>query len=372
MNNHLHGILLAYRSDPALRELTRHRNTCSVPFGGRFRIIDFMLSNLVNAGVSDVGLIVNQSYQSLLDHVGSGKDWDLSRKNGGLRILPPFSYAHANAGGGNRGRMDALVDVRSYLAKIRQDHVVLAWGDIVANLPLDKVYDQHRRTGADITAVCTRTPTGDPSACTYFTIGANGTVTDVAVHPSQPLGCETLECYILSKELLLNLVDYAAAHRIHSFSEGVLLAMSGQLKIVPYLFDGYVARIHSVATYFARSMDLLKPEVQAELFAPDRSIRTKIHSLPATYYSSESRCRGSLVADGCIIEGTVENSILFRGVKVEKGARVSNCILMQGTTIHQAATLSHAITDKNVTINSGRMLMGHESYPLAIEKNAVV
>ena len=143
MNNHLHGILLAYRSDPALRELTQHRNTCSVPFGGRYRIIDFMLSNLVNAGVSDVGLIVNESYQSLLDHVGSGKDWDLSRKNGGLRILPPFSYSHTPTDGANRGRMDALVDVRSYLAKIRQEHVVLAWGDIVANLPIDKVYEQH-------------------------------------------------------------------------------------------------------------------------------------------------------------------------------------------------------------------------------------
>ena len=372
MNNHLHGILLAYRSDPALRELTQHRNTCSVPFGGRYRIIDFMLSNLVNAGVSDVGLIVNESYQSLLDHVGSGKDWDLSRKNGGLRILPPFSYAHTPTDGGNRGRMDALVDVRSYLVKIRQDYVVLAWGDIVANLPIDKVFEQHMKTGADITAVCTRTPTGEPSACTYFTVGANGTVTDVAVHPSEPMGCETLECYIMSKELLLNLVDYAAAHRIHSFSEGVLLAMSGQLKIMPYLFDGYVARIHSVASYFSCSMALLNPEVQAELFAPERSIRTKIHSLPATYYSAEACSHGSLIADGCIIEGTVENSILFRGVKVEKGARVSNCILMQNTTIKEGATLTYAITDKNVTINPGRMLMGHESYPLAIEKNSVV
>ena len=368
----LHGILLAYRSDPSLRELTQHRNTCSIPYGGRYRIIDFMLSSLVNAGVSDVGLIVNESYQSLLDHVGSGKDWELSRKYGGLRILPPFSFAQTHDSGENRGRMDALVGVRSYLKKIRQDYVVLAWGDLVANLPISDAFEKHRESGADITAICTRKPSGDPKACTYFTVGANGTVTDVAVHPNEPMGCETLECYIMSKDLLLNLVDYAAAHRIHSFSEGVLLAMSGQLKIVPYLFDGYVARIHSVASYFARSMDLLNPEVQAELFDLERPIRTKIHSLPATYYSTEGRAHGSLVADGCIIEGTVENSILFRGVKIEKGARVSNCILMQNTVVKEGATLSYAITDKNVTINPGRMLMGHESYPLAIEKNAVV
>lgn len=370
--NNLHGILLAYRSDPALRELTQHRNTCSIPFGGRYRIIDFMLSSMVNAGISDIGLIVHSSYQSLLDHVGSGKDWDLSRMRGGLRILPPFSFAHSQNDGENRGRMDALIGVRSYLQKIRQDYVVVAWGDIVANLPIEDAFDQHLNTGADITAICTRTTTGDPAGCTYFSIGANGTVTDVAVHPNKPMGCETLECYIMSKKLLLDLVDYASAHRIHSFSEGVLLAMSDQLKIIPYLYDGYVARIHSVASYFARSMDLLNPDVQKDLFSHVNPIKTKIHSLPSTYYSDDARCRNSLIADGCIIEGEVENSVLFRGVKVEKGAKVSNCILMQGSTIKADAALSYVITDKNVVINPGHTLMGHENYPLAIEKNAVV
>ncbi|MGN0967990.1 MAG: glucose-1-phosphate adenylyltransferase subunit GlgD [Oscillospiraceae bacterium] len=370
--NDLHGILLAYRSDPALRELTQHRNTCSIPFGGRYRVIDFMLSSLVNAGVSDVGLIVHSSYQSLLDHVGSGKDWDLSRKHGGLRILPPFSYSQSRGNGDYLGRMDALAGVRSYLEKIRQDYVVIAWGDIVANLPIADAFEQHLRTGADITAVCTSNPTGDPAGCTYFTVGAGGTVTDVAVHPSSPMGCETLECYIMSKRLLLNLTDYASAHKIHSFSEGVLLAMVDQLKIVPYLYDGYVARFHSVATYFARNMELLESAVQACLFDPSRPIRTKDQSNPSTYYGPEARSRGSLIADGCIIEGEVENSILFRGVRVEKGARVSNCILMQSTTIREKAALSYVITDKNVTIHPERMLMGHESYPLAIAKNAIV
>lgn len=370
--NNLHGILLAYRSDPALRELTQHRNTCSIPFGGRYRIIDFMLSSMVNAGVGDVGLIVNSQYQSLLDHVGSGKDWDLSRMRGGLRILPPFSYSQSSSGSESRGRMDALVDVRSYLEKIRQDYVVLAWGDIVANLPIADAFEQHLATGADITAVCTSTPTGDPASCTYFTVGANGNVTSVSVHPNTPMGCETLECYIMSKQMLLNLVEYASTHRIHSFSEGVLLAMVDQLKIVPYLYNGYVARIHSVASYFSKSMELLDPAVQENLFAHDNPIKTKIMTLPATYYGSESRSRGSLIADGCIIDGEVDNCILFRGVKIEKGAKVSNCILMQGTTVRAGAELSYVITDKNVLINSSRKLMGHENYPLAIEKNAIV
>ncbi len=370
--NDLHGVLLAYRSNPALRELTQNRNTCSLPFGGRYRVIDFMLSSLVNAGVTDVGLIVHSNYQSLLDHVGSGKDWDLSRKHGGLRILPPFSYAPSWGDGVYLGRMDALVGVRSYLEKIRQDHVVVAWGDIVANLPIADAFEQHLKTGADITAVCTSTATGESASCTYFTVGEEGIVTDVAVHPVAPMGCETLECYIMSKRLLLNLTDYAVAHKIHSFSEGVLLAMVDRLKIMPYLYDGYVARFHSVASYFARNMDLFDPAVRACLFDPNRPIRTKDHSNPSTYYSPEARSKGSLISDGCIIEGDVENSILFRGVHVAKGARVSNCILMQSTSVREGATLSYVITDKNVVIQPARMLMGHESYPIAIAKNATV
>ena len=368
----LHGIIFAYLSNPDLRELTQNRNTCSIPYGGRYRVIDFMLSNMVNAGMSDVGLIVDANYQSLLDHVGSGKDWDLSRKHGGLRILPPFGYSAGKREGAYRGRMDALAGVRSYLQNIRQDYVVLAGGDLAVNLPLNDIFEAHMRNDADITAVCTSRPLGSPKNCDYFTIGAGGRITDVSVHPPIAQGCESLEVYVLSKELLLSLVDHCAAHNIPSFSTGVLQGMVGQLKICPYVFDGYAARLQSVAGYFARSMDLLDPAVRADLFAPERPVRTKDRSDPSTYYGPEAKSINSLVADGCIIEGEVENSILFRGVHVEKGAKVQNCILMQGSVIHQGAVLKYAITDKNVQVNAGRMLMGHETYPLAIAKNAVV
>ena len=371
MMNHLHGIIFAYLSNPDLRELTQKRNTCSVPYGGRYRIIDFILSNMVNAGISDIGLIVHANYQSLLDHVGSGKDWDLSRKHGGLRILPPFGYANKQEGI-YRGRMDALTGVRSYLQNIRQDYVVLAGGDLAVNLPIADVYRQHVKTGADITAVCTRRSYGAPKDCDYFTIGANGQITDVSVHPASPQGCESLEVYILSKNLLLSLVDHCAAHNIPSFSSGILQPMVNTLKIYPYVFDGYAARLQSVAGYFARSMELLNPEVRSELFTPERPVRTKDRSDPSTYYGPGAHSINSLVADGCIIEGEVENSVLFRGVRVEKGAKVSNCVLMQGTVIQSGAVLKYAITDKNVRVNPGRMLMGHSTYPLAISKNEIV
>lgn len=216
MMNKLHGIIFAYLSNPDLRELTQHRNTCSIPYGGRYRVIDFMLSNMVNAGVSDVGLIVHANYQSLLDHVGSGKDWDLSRKHGGLRILPPFGYSGRRRA--STGAHDALAGVRSYLQYIRQDYVVLAGGDLAVNLPLNDIFEAHIRNDADITAVCTSRPMGSPKDCDYFTIGAGGRITDVLVHPPIAQGCESLEVYILSKQLLLSLVDHCAAHNIPSFS----------------------------------------------------------------------------------------------------------------------------------------------------------
>ncbi len=370
--NELHGIIFAYRSNPDLRELSASRNTCSIPYGGRYRIIDFMLSNMVNASISDVGVIVHANYQSLLDHVGSGKDWDLSRKHGGLRILPPFGYSNRNRDGVYHGRMDALAGIYSYIENIRQDYVVLAGGDTAVNLPLREVYKQHLESGADITAVCARMPKSDPKSSIYFALGADGRVADVAVNPFAPVGCESLEVYVMSKALLLSLVDHCAAHNVHSFSEGVLLSMVHSLKIVPFLFDGYAARLQSVAGYYARSMELLNPAVRSALFVPERPVKTKDQSNPSTYYGADSRSVNSLVADGCVIEGEVVNSILFRGVTVEAGAKVENCILMQGTTVQQGAVLKYTITDKNVRVNPGRMLMGHETYPLAIAKNETV
>lgn len=372
MTNKLHGIIFAYRSDPRLRELTQRRNTCSIPYGGRYRIVDFMLSNMVNAGISDVGLIVHANYQSLLDHVGSGKDWDLSRKHGGLRILPPFGYSERRREGDYRGRMDALAGVYSYLKNIRQDYVVLSGGDMAINLDLDDVLEQHLRTGADITAVCTPSLRGDSEDTTYFSVDQSGEITDVSVNPVSPSGEESLEIYILSRELLLSLVEYCIAHSIPNFSHGVLLGMGSRLKLMAYRFEGYSARLQSVAGYYTCSMELLDPAVRADLFNSARPIKTKDRSDPSTYYGPESVSVNSLVSDGCIIEGHVENSILGRGVHIEKGARVQNCILMQGARIRAEALLKFAITDKNVRVNAGRMLMGHETYPLAIAKDAIV
>ena len=370
--NDLHGIIFAYRENPELRELVQLRNTCSIPFGGRYRLVDFALSNMVNAGIDDVGLIVYTSYQSLLDHVGSGKDWDLARKRGGLRILPPFSFAGKH-GNRYRGRMDALAGVYSYLKTIRQDYVVLASGDLAANLPINEAFEQHIKSGADITAICSGTTYTDPRLCNYFSVDGKGKIIDVAASPSEIKGdVASLEVYIMSKSLLMSLVDQCAAHDVPSFSQGVLLPNLGKLDMRCFRFDGYIARVVSVAGYFQQNMALLDPGVRADLFRSDRPIKTKDQSNPSTYYGPQSECVNSLISDGCIVEGTVVNSILARGVRVEKGAKVENCILMQRSSVQEGAVLRYAIADKNVRVCQGRMLMGHGTYPLVIAKNEIV
>ncbi len=372
MSNTLHGILFAYHSDANLGELTRPRNTCSLSYGGRYRLIDFMLSNYVNAGIRDVGLVVHESYQSLLDHVGSGKDWELSRKHGGLRILPPFSYAQEHAGE-YRGIMEALAGVRSYLEDIRQDYIIMGCADIAINLPVDKVFRQHLDSGADVTIVCTRKMRGSPRSTTYVSTDESGRICDMSINPpTAGDALESLEFYIVSKKMLIEMVDYCAAHDLHTFAKDTLLPRLNSLKVMPYIHEGYVARFQSVADYYQNSEDLLNPEVRADLFNPARPIRTKDQSNPSTYYGPDAVSTRCLVSDGCYIEGEIVNSVLGRGVIVEAGARVESSVLMAGTVVKAGASLSYVITDKDVTVNEQRTLKGYSTYPLAIAKGSVV
>ena len=269
--------------------------------------------------------------------------------------------------------MDALSGVSDYLSNIRQDYVIMGWGDVAINLPVSEVFQQHLDSGADMTVVCTPTLRGAPRFSEYIEVSEEGRITDLSIHPTAAgKALESLELYILSKQLLMDLVDYCAAHDISNFSRGVLQPRLKSLKLMPYVHKGYVGRFQSVGDYYQRSMDLLDPAVRSDLFNPARPIRTKDQSNPSTYYGPDAVSNCSLVADGCYIEGEVENSILSRGVIVEKGAKVSNSVLMQGTVVKADATLSYVIADKNVTVNEHRMLMGHSTYPLAIAKGSVV
>ncbi|MDR0248089.1 MAG: glucose-1-phosphate adenylyltransferase subunit GlgD [Oscillospiraceae bacterium] len=373
--NNLHGILFAYSATRRLKELSEHRTASSVPFGGRYRVIDFMLSSMVNAGVRDIGVIMRENYQSLLDHLGSGRDWDLSRKRGGLRLLPPFCYTGTQRGENYfRGRMEALGGVSSYISRIRQGYVVLADGDIVVNLPFDHVFSEHLRSGADITCLCTKNFLESDYTEAFYTLNSKNRITDIVSGKAgdNSDAYESMNAYIMSKQMLENLVSHCAARNLHHFNQDVLQAMKDELLLYAYPFDGYCARLTSVGAYYKHSLDLLDPDIRAQLFPRGRPILTKVRDDASTYCGQDSVVRNSFVADGCFIEGHVENSVIFRGVKVHAGAVVQNSILMQDTVVRKGGKLSYSVADKNVTVSENHMLMGHSTYPIAISKGAVV
>lgn len=366
----LHALIFAYNKDLRMRELVEHRTVASIPFGGRYRVIDFMISNMVNADIHDVGVIMRESYQSLLDHLGAGKDWDLARKRGGLRLLPPFGYAGVRES--YRGKMEAMKHINDYIEGVKQDYIVLADGDLVANLPLEDAFDYHLKNGWDITCICSEKPVGLVESETFMVKGRRERVEDVIIGRTELGAVEYLGVSIISRKLLLSLVSHCSAHNLHNYDRDVLQGMTDKLNIGTYMFDGYAAKLQTTSGYFAHSMDLLKPEVRSNLFLKNRPIKTKVRDEASTYYGPDSTVKNCVVADGCQIEGHVENSILFRGVKVGKGATIKNSIVMQDTVVGENVTLNYAITDKDVKVTKDRMLMGHANYPIAISKNSVV
>ena len=370
--NGLHGMIFSYEKRNNLRELGEIRSASSIPFGGRYRAVDFALSNLVNAGVTDVGIVLHGPYQSLLDHLGTGKDWDLSRKRGGLKVLPLFDYKKKWGGKGSfRGKMEALADVRSYLDTIRQDYVVMMEGDLVVNLPLSDIYENHIRSGADITVVMGN-DSFETENGTYFEINGEGRITNVLYHLHTPRGYRGLEVYVISVELLKELVDDCASRDEYSWRRGVLQSRTDSLYLQSYIWSGFAAQIRSVQEYYDRSMQLLDPDIRTDLFRLDRPIRAKGADKSSSYLGPDGQCLNSLVADGCNIEGTVENSILFPGVVVEPGARVRNCVLFKDVVVHRNAELAYIIADKYVEVLPDRTLMGHSSYPLVLAKGSKV
>lgn len=369
--NGLHGIIFSYEKEPGLRELVEHRMPASIPFGGRYRVIDFMLSNMHNAGITDVGVVLHGNYQSLLDHLGNGKTWDMSRKYGGLRLLPPFATERGYQTAEFRGKMEALASVRSYLEEIRQDYVVLADSDIIINIPLTKVYEAHIASGADITCVC-RNRFSRTENATFFQLDGEGRVVKTLIDPKKPEGYHCLEIYILSKELLLRLVDECAAEEKISFRRDVLSGMGDRLDIRGYAWDGLAAQIRTIQEYYEDSIGMLDPNIYRTLTTAERPVYAKEDDETPTYIAPESKCVNSLIADGCIIEGAVENSILFPGVRVEKGATVKNSVLFKHTCVEEGASVSYVIADKYVRVRKGGVLTGTESYPVTVSKNSVV
>lgn len=366
------GLVFANMHDTTLGDMTKNRTMGSVMFGGRYRLIDFPLSNMVNSGISEVGVITKSNYQSLLDHLGSAREWDLARKKGGLYILPPFGNVESTL---YRGRIEALYGAMSFIKHSRAKYVILSDCDVVTNIDYKPIVAAHIESGADITAVA---HTGvyssdDIKTSTVFNVDADKNVTSVLINPDISGTCTTsLNVFVMSMDFLIETVNDAMARGSVSFERNILQEKCRELKIKIYEYDNYFSKLNSPESYFKSNMALLEPENARKLFVPKRSIYTKVSDNAPVKYDLDSKVSNSLIADGCIIEGEVENSVLFRGVKVGKGAKVKNCILMQGTVVGDNAELSYLITDKNVSICENHILTSSPQYPMYVGKGASV
>ncbi len=373
------GILFSNVRDRRVPELTRLRTAASIPFACRYRLIDFTLSNMVNSNIYNISLLTHSNYNSLMDHIGSGKEWDLARHSGGVKILPPFVTAYDNRTGyGYNTRLEALCGVGNILSKIKEEYLVLSDCDMITNLDLLKMIDAHIASGADMTvAVRSVMPEDSTDEETIiYRSDADGRICGVNVFPRgvTAAGDAGLNIWVMKTEYARRIVAEAASFGYRNLVQDVIVRNMRMDDYRIYRYDEYFATVSSFANYYRHSMEVLRSDkVRGELFGVrSRPIFTRVKNSPPTLYTSSSRVKNSLLADGCEIEGEVENCILFRGVKIGRGAVVRDSVIMQGTYIGCGASVTAAISDKEAVVRDGLMLSGCERAPYYIAKGEIL
>ena len=362
------GVIFSSINEQNVPELTKVRSMGSIPFGGRYRIVDFALSNMVNSGITTVGMITKNNYQSLMDHLGSGKYWDLARKEGGLILLPPYSDETETL---YKNRLEALKGATAFLKKAKQDFVVLADSDAVYKLDYSKVIDYHIKKNADITMVYHEHKLVKSSYMT-FDVAKDGRIKGIEINPASG-GIEKnyINVMVARTSFLLRLIQDAIQHGYKSFGKDILSPGVTTYNLYGYKFDGYYANIDSINSYFNANMDMLDRKIRDEIFG-ERDVYTKVNDSAPAKFADTACVKNSLVSDGCLIEGTVENCILFRGVKIGKGTVVKNCILMTDNIVGENCNLAYVVSDKDSVIRDNRVLAGCEIQPYFINKGSLI
>ena len=374
MTSNAFGLIYTGETNPFLRDLALSRSVAAVPFGGRYRCIDFILSDLVNTGVTSVGLITQKNYHSLMDHLGAGKEWDLHRKREGLFMLPPFMTKENT--GLYRGSVDAIRSCLGYVRRNPQQYVIFSGSHTIFNMTFNDMIARHIETRANITMLYNEVDTTvseEQNLDLRLLMDDNERVTEMGLNPFTPRSTHrSCDVMIMDKLLLEYLVEEAYSHGDYDLTRDILLKKCQTLKIMGYRYDGYVARLDSVNDFFQHNMALLQPEVRNDLFNPKHPIYTKVKDEVSAKYGENAVVRNSMLADGCQIDGTVENSIVFRGVSVKKGTVVKNSILMQGVSIGENCVMDHVILDKGVVVREGRTLTGYDGFPIILKKGTTI
>ncbi len=368
--NNVMGIIFSNMHEELMREITENRTMGSVPFGGRYRLIDFTLSNMVNSGIDRVGVITKRNYQSLMDHLGTGKSWDLSRRHDGLFILPPFG----SSSGEFTNRVKTLYAIKEFIKRSKEEYILIADCNVICNIDYQKVIANHINKNADITVIYKRGILPSKiSKPIVLSLNNDNKIKDVYINPKISSSCSYgINMFLMKRDLILKLIAECVSKNEVNFSRDIIQNNVNKYKIYGYEFDGFSKIITSINSYFEANMDVMNIKVRNQLFDINRPIYTKVRDDMSTKYGLQSIVKNSLIANGCVIDGEVENSIVFRGVKVNKGAKVSNCVLMQDTIIGEKCTINYVISDKDVIVKEDRTLMGFQSYPVYISKASMI
>ena len=368
--NNVLGIIFSNAYDSALSEITSLRAMGSVPFCSRYRLIDFPLSSMVNSGISKVGIITKSNYQSLMDHLGTGKPWDLSRKREGMFILPPFHEAQT---GIYKGKLSSLEGIAKFLQYSKEEYVILSDCNVVHNISMKKLMRFHDEKGADISIIYKNGKIPKLSNMMCFDMNEDGRITEITVHDeAEGEGNYSGNIILMKKALLEKLISEAKSLNLRSLERDVFLKNVNKLKIYGLEAEGFFETIDCLQSYFDVSRMLLDPANMKALFNKNYPIFTKTRDDMPAVYGLDSNVKNSLVADGCVIDGTVENSIIFRGARIAKGAVVKNCIVMQDAYISEGAQIENVIADKLVVLRPNKKLAGAETYPVYIGKDIVI
>ena len=362
------GLIFSNIHNKEVFEVTQSRTIASTPVGGRYRLIDFPLSCLVNAGVSNIGVITKNNYQSLMDHIGSGKEWDLARKNGGLVILPPYGVSDSVY----NTRLEAIKGISSFINYSKDEYVILMDCYHVCNIDIKQIMKFHMEKNADITCVYYEhdVTNDDYMPINAFTVNEDSRVVGMNILPNFIGKANvSMDIWIMKKELLQTLVIEAINTNYRSFNRDILSKNLKNLKIYGYKFGGFFGNISSLQSYYNVNMNLLKREIRDELFnQPGRAIYTKVRDSAPTKYGDGAKVVNSFIADGCIIEGEVYNSVIFRSTVIGKGSIVKDSVLMQSTNVGEGVKLAHVVTDKDVVIKLKKELIGSDEFPIYVRK----
>lgn len=364
-------------NDYYMKQLTNNRPLASIPYLGRYRLIDFALSNMVNAGVDTVGIFLNDKFRSLMDHIANGKEWNLDRKKGGVFYFSPFSTPDIHSQ--LRGDISTYFSNIDYLTEASADYAVIMGTSMVCNINLQDVFKKHLESKADITVVyktiaeddfgferCNTVNTNEYNS--VITFGKNIRRPD-ALSEKKKI---SLEIFIVKRELLVDMITDAVTTGENVYLNDALHDAVTKYKVRGYEYDGLVKNVSSIENYYSSSMDMLDEDNIRDVFFGENKIQTKVKDETPTYYSDDSKVSNSLIANGCKIEGTVINSILFRRVNVAKGTVIRDSIIMQNTNISENCTLENVITDKQVVVTSGTELKGSPRNPLVVSKGSVL